>query len=215
MSSGKYMVFPPKEMVNPETEKRLLWWTVFCPEEGRTLATCRELKDAELIVNALNSMCSAVETIKMYHDAWKSLYDVMCDFGMNPKSGPEEMVGWLRDKLENCLADAKAKKEACPPEPLLVVIDPVSEEDGGGWLAQVVDLPGCMSDGKTPAEALKNVLEAKEAWVKTAKKRGLEISPVDESRLAVGVSALGFFEQGPYESVLRKLEEMQDKLERS
>ncbi|MGB9846913.1 MAG: hypothetical protein ACPLRH_05335 [Desulfotomaculales bacterium] len=99
MSSGKYMVFPPKEMVNSETEKRLLWWTVFCPEEGRTLATCRELKDAELIVNALNSMCSAVETIKMYHDAWKSLYDVMCDCGMDPKLGPEEMVGWLQNRL--------------------------------------------------------------------------------------------------------------------
>lgn len=116
------------------------------------------------------------------------------------------MVDWLRDKLENCLAAAK-KEEIRPLDPMLVVVDPISEEDGGGWLAQIVDLLGCMSDGKTPAEALKNVLEAKEAWLKTAQKRGLEVPLVDENRLAVEVSALGVFEEGPYESVLKKLEE--------
>lgn len=100
MTAGKYTVFPPKNMVDPKNEKRLLWWAVFCPEEGRTLATCKELKDAELIVNALNSSGSAVETIKMYHDAWKSLYDVMCDFGMDPKLGPKEMADWLRTQLK-------------------------------------------------------------------------------------------------------------------
>ena len=30
-------------------------------------------------------------------------------------------------------------------------------EDGGGYLAVVPDLPGCMSDGDTPAEAVQNV----------------------------------------------------------
>lgn len=100
MPAEKYIVFPPKNMVDSKSEKRLLWWAVFCPEEGRTLATCRELKDAELIVNALNSLDSAVETIKMYHDAWKSLYDVMCDFGMDPKLFPEEMASWLRAQLK-------------------------------------------------------------------------------------------------------------------
>lgn len=37
------------------------------------------------------------------------------------------------------------------------VIEPLSEEDGGGFLATVPELPGCMSDGETRAEALANV----------------------------------------------------------
>ncbi|CAK0770758.1 hypothetical protein WCLP8_4630002 [uncultured Gammaproteobacteria bacterium] len=32
-------------------------------------------------------------------------------------------------------------------------LSPLSEADGGGWLAEVPDLPGCMSDGATPEEA--------------------------------------------------------------
>ena len=34
-----------------------------------------------------------------------------------------------------------------------VMIAPLSAEDGGGFLATVPDLPGCMSDGETPEEA--------------------------------------------------------------
>lgn len=30
----------------------------------------------------------------------------------------------------------------------------IVEGDGGGWLAEVPDLPGCMSDGDTPEDAL-------------------------------------------------------------
>jgi predicted RNase H-like HicB family nuclease len=41
-----------------------------------------------------------------------------------------------------------------------VRIDRLAESDGGGYLATVPDLPGCMSDGETPEEALKNVQEA-------------------------------------------------------
>jgi hypothetical protein len=37
------------------------------------------------------------------------------------------------------------------------VIEPLSEEDVAGFLATVPELPGCMSDGETRAEALANV----------------------------------------------------------
>jgi antitoxin HicB len=40
------------------------------------------------------------------------------------------------------------------------MIEPLSEEDGGGFLATVAELPGCMSDGETRAEALANVEDA-------------------------------------------------------
>lgn len=53
-----------------------------------------------------------------------------------------------------------------------VKLTPISEEDGGGWLAEIPLLPGCMSDGETPEEALENVREAKEAWLKVALQRG-------------------------------------------
>jgi predicted RNase H-like HicB family nuclease len=50
-----------------------------------------------------------------------------------------------------------------------VHIERLAESDGGGYLATVPDLPGCMSDGETPEEALKNVQEAIVSWTEAAK----------------------------------------------
>jgi predicted RNase H-like HicB family nuclease len=44
----------------------------------------------------------------------------------------------------------------------------LTEEEGGGWLASIPLLPGCMSDGETPAEALANLEDAKIGWIETA-----------------------------------------------
>lgn len=49
-----------------------------------------------------------------------------------------------------------------------VVLKPLSEADGGGYCAVVPDLPGCMSDGDTPAAALGNVEDAIAAWIEAA-----------------------------------------------
>jgi antitoxin HicB len=49
-----------------------------------------------------------------------------------------------------------------------VVVEPLSQDDGGGFVATVPDLPGCMSDGETPAEALENVQDAIAAWIEAA-----------------------------------------------
>ena len=48
------------------------------------------------------------------------------------------------------------------------MITPLTEDDGGGFAATVPDLPGCMSDGETPEEALTNIRDAIEAWIATA-----------------------------------------------
>jgi predicted RNase H-like HicB family nuclease len=56
-----------------------------------------------------------------------------------------------------------------------VLIEPLSEEDGGGFLATVPELPGCMSDGETRAEALVNVEDAIACWMEAAKEMGHEI----------------------------------------
>ena len=50
-----------------------------------------------------------------------------------------------------------------------VRIERLADSDGGGYLATVPDLPGCMSDGETPEEALKNVQEAIVSWIEAAK----------------------------------------------
>lgn len=51
-------------------------------------------------------------------------------------------------------------------------IRPLSEEDGGGYLATVPELLGCMSDGETPQEALENVFDAINCWIEAEKKKG-------------------------------------------
>ena len=52
---------------------------------------------------------------------------------------------------------------------------PLSEDDGGGWLAEVVEFPGCMSDGETPEEAIRNLEGAKEAWISVSLEKGYPI----------------------------------------
>jgi len=53
-----------------------------------------------------------------------------------------------------------------------VIITPLSAEDGGGFAATVPDLPGCMSDGDTPEEAITNVQDAIAAWIEAAQDLG-------------------------------------------
>ena len=49
-----------------------------------------------------------------------------------------------------------------------------SEEDDG-YIADVPDLKHCSAFGTTPEEALQEVMIAKEAWLKAAKKSGKPI----------------------------------------
>ena len=52
-----------------------------------------------------------------------------------------------------------------------ITIQPLSPEDGGGYLARVPELPGCMSDGETVEEARANVMDAIVAWLEADRKR--------------------------------------------
>ncbi|MBI5165903.1 MAG: type II toxin-antitoxin system HicB family antitoxin [Magnetospirillum sp.] len=49
---------------------------------------------------------------------------------------------------------------------------PLAAEDGAGWLAEVPDLPGCMSDGPTPAAAVEAVEDAIACWIEAAEEDG-------------------------------------------
>jgi len=57
------------------------------------------------------------------------------------------------------------------------VIEPLSEEDGGGFVATVPDLPGCMSDGDTRVEAARNIEDAILCWLQEARALGRAVPP--------------------------------------
>ncbi|MDD8018719.1 MAG: type II toxin-antitoxin system HicB family antitoxin [Bacteroidota bacterium] len=52
--------------------------------------------------------------------------------------------------------------------PYKIELTPLSKKDGGGFLAVIPLLKGCMSDGKTPDEAIKNLREAQKAWFESS-----------------------------------------------
>ncbi|MBS0357787.1 MAG: type II toxin-antitoxin system HicB family antitoxin [Proteobacteria bacterium] len=55
------------------------------------------------------------------------------------------------------------------------LIRPLTSEEGGGYLVEFPDLPGCIADGETPEAALAEAEDALKSWLKTAKKHGDEI----------------------------------------
>jgi antitoxin HicB len=56
-----------------------------------------------------------------------------------------------------------------------VTIRRLSEEEGGGYLAEFPDLPGCMADGETIEEAIAEGQDAVAAWIGAAKEDGRAI----------------------------------------
>jgi predicted RNase H-like HicB family nuclease len=57
-----------------------------------------------------------------------------------------------------------------------IALRPLALADGGGWLAEVPELPGCMSDGETPQQAAENVMDAIGCWIEAAEEDGLAVS---------------------------------------
>lgn len=50
-----------------------------------------------------------------------------------------------------------------------VTLDPDPE---GGYVAQIRDLPGCLTQGETLEETMANIQEARELWIETAYELG-------------------------------------------
>ncbi|HSI41703.1 MAG TPA: type II toxin-antitoxin system HicB family antitoxin [Xanthobacteraceae bacterium] len=64
------------------------------------------------------------------------------------------------------------------------VVEPLPPEDGGGFIAIVPDLPGCISDGETPQDAARNVQDAIAAWIEAAGDLGHDV-PKPSRHLAI------------------------------
>lgn len=65
-----------------------------------------------------------------------------------------------------------------------ILVEPLPSEEGGGFIATVPDLPGCMSDGSTPEEAVSNVQDAIVTWIEAARDMGHAV-PKPSRHLAV------------------------------
>jgi len=56
-----------------------------------------------------------------------------------------------------------------------IQIERLSEADGGGFVAFAIDLPGCMSDGESQEDAVKNLRDAIVEWIDQARALGRAI----------------------------------------
>jgi antitoxin HicB len=55
-------------------------------------------------------------------------------------------------------------------------VRPLTEDEGGGYLIEFPDLPGCMSDGETIEDAIANGEDAKRCGIAAMKEAGRSIS---------------------------------------
>jgi antitoxin HicB len=70
------------------------------------------------------------------------------------------------------------------PEDYEIAIRPLTEAEGGGFGATVPELPGCMSDGESPQEALENVYDAIACWMEAAQEMGRPVPQPRHSKAA-------------------------------
>lgn len=66
-----------------------------------------------------------------------------------------------------------------------IVVLPLREEDGGGFMAAAPDLQGCMSDGETQEEAVQNARLAVLEWIDEATEAGIPIPPPGTASRAI------------------------------
>lgn len=57
----------------------------------------------------------------------------------------------------------------------IVVVHDVDEDGNSGWVAEVEELPGAISQGRTPEEAVESIREAMRDWIAVALEDGVAI----------------------------------------
>ena len=56
--------------------------------------------------------------------------------------------------------------------PYRFTVQPLTEEEGGGYLIEFPELPGCMSDGETVEQAIVNGIDAMRGWIEAMRAEG-------------------------------------------
>lgn len=90
--------------------------------------------------------------------------------------------------------------------PYNIYLQSISEEDGGGWLARIEELEGCIADGETPNEAISNLESAKRDWIEFCLEEGLDIPEPKED-----INYSGKFTLRVSKSIHKQLVETADK----
>lgn len=63
-------------------------------------------------------------------------------------------------------------------------------EDGSGYFARVPDLPGCITTGKSLADAIDQITDAMNGWLVVAEDEGLDIAePTPQQKLELPANA--------------------------
>jgi antitoxin HicB len=57
------------------------------------------------------------------------------------------------------------------------IVRSLSEDEGGGWLIEFLDLPGCISDGETITETIASGEDAKRCWIVAMREVGRLVLP--------------------------------------
>jgi predicted RNase H-like HicB family nuclease len=70
------------------------------------------------------------------------------------------------------------------PQDYEIAIRPLTEAEGGGFAATVPELPGCMSDGETPQQALENVYDAIACSMEAASEMGRPVPKPEHNQAA-------------------------------
>jgi predicted RNase H-like HicB family nuclease len=65
------------------------------------------------------------------------------------------------------------------------------DELDGGYVAECIELPGCMSQGETEEEALENIVDAITAVLEAKMQRHLQASAFEFSRVEMEISSEG------------------------
>jgi len=71
--------------------------------------------------------------------------------------------------------DTKHKLEYYLNLPYTIILERWDDGKGLYWVARVAELPHCMIHGNSPEEAIKELEEVKNDWIKSNLKRGLPI----------------------------------------
>lgn len=105
--------------------------------------------------------------------------------------------------------EAKIIPRIVPPYPFEAyahIISPLSAEEGGGFLITFPDIPGCMSDGETEAEAVESGRDAFVAVISALHDMGRDIpAPLFSPDDATAPSASGKFVARVPKSIHAKL----------
>jgi predicted RNase H-like HicB family nuclease len=70
------------------------------------------------------------------------------------------------------------------------IVEDIDEDGRRGWVAEIEELPGCISQGETPEEAAANVRDAMLGWISVAMEDGQHI-PQPATRWRGGEVATG------------------------